>query len=60
MIPVYKPSISDLSVDYVNDAVKSSWVSSIGKYIEIKAKRYEYEKKCTYKFVANCKLFSKL
>lgn len=33
-IPVSQPSISQREIDYVNDAVSSGWVSSIGKYIE--------------------------
>jgi perosamine synthetase len=32
--PVSRPSIGDKELDYVSDAVKSGWVSSIGKYIE--------------------------
>jgi perosamine synthetase len=34
MIPVSKPYISQKDVDYVNDAVKSGWVSSLGPYID--------------------------
>jgi len=34
MFPVSKPSISKIEIDYVNDAVSSGWVSSLGKYIE--------------------------
>ena len=33
-IPVSQPSISELEVSYVTDAVKSGWVSSLGTYIE--------------------------
>jgi perosamine synthetase len=32
--PVSQPSIGDNELAYVSDAVKSGWVSSIGKYIE--------------------------
>jgi perosamine synthetase len=32
--PVSQPSIGDKELAYVSDAVKSGWVSSIGKYIE--------------------------
>lgn len=32
--PVSQPSIGDRELAYVTDAVKSGWVSSIGKYIE--------------------------
>lgn len=33
-IPVSKPSITKKEIVYVNNAVKSGWVSSLGKYIE--------------------------
>lgn len=33
MIPISKPSISETALRYVNDALKSGWVSSIGEYI---------------------------
>src|ERR1700677_4092201 len=32
--PVSQPSIGEKELAYVSDAVKSGWVSSIGKYIE--------------------------
>ena len=32
-IPVSKPSISALEIEYVTDAVKSTWISSLGEYI---------------------------
>jgi perosamine synthetase len=32
--PVSQPSLGDKELEYVSDAVKSGWVSSIGKYIE--------------------------
>lgn len=34
-IPVSEPSITHREIEYVMDAVKSGWVSSLGKYIEI-------------------------
>jgi perosamine synthetase len=34
LIPVSQPSISELEISYVTDAVKSGWVSSLGTYIE--------------------------
>jgi len=34
MIPVAEPSIGRKELKYVTDAVKSGWVSSIGKYID--------------------------
>lgn len=33
-IPISIPSITDLELEYVIDAVKSSWISSLGKYID--------------------------
>ncbi len=38
-IPISKPSISQLEIDYVTDAVTSTWVSSLGPYID----RFEAE-----------------
>jgi perosamine synthetase len=38
-IPISKPSISELEIEYVNDAVRSTWVSSLGPYID----RFEVE-----------------
>lgn len=34
MIPVSQPSISQTELNYVTDAVKSGWVSSLGAYID--------------------------
>ena len=33
-IPISKPTITNKEIDYVTDAVKSTWVSSLGPYIE--------------------------
>jgi perosamine synthetase len=33
-IPISKPSITEREISYVNDAVTSTWISSIGKYID--------------------------
>ncbi len=33
-IPVSQPSITELEISYVNDAVRSTWISSLGKYID--------------------------
>lgn len=38
-IPISKPSITQLEIDYVTDAVTSTWVSSLGPYID----RFEAE-----------------
>lgn len=34
MIPISKPNISELEVQYVNKAVSSGWVSSMGEYLD--------------------------
>ena len=34
MIPISIPSITEEEIELVNDAVKSTWVSSIGIYLE--------------------------
>lgn len=34
-IPVSEPSIGEKEIKYVTDAVKSGWVSSLGKYIKL-------------------------
>jgi len=33
-IPISQPSITQKEIDYVTDAVKSTWISSLGKYID--------------------------
>jgi perosamine synthetase len=38
-IPISQPSITQKEIDYVNDAVSSTWISSLGKYID----RFEAE-----------------
>ena len=38
-IPISQPSIGNKEIEYVTDAVKSGWVSSLGKYID------EFERK---------------
>ena len=38
-IPISQPSITQKEIDYVTDAVKSTWISSLGKYID----RFEEE-----------------
>ncbi len=34
MIPISQPRISQREIDYVTDAVKSGWVSSLGAYVD--------------------------
>ena len=38
-IPIYKPIIGDKEIEYVNDCLKDTWISSKGKYLE----RFEKE-----------------
>ena len=33
-IPISQPSITQKEIDYVTDAVKSGWVSSLGEYVD--------------------------
>lgn len=40
MIPVSRPKLSQLEIDYVTDAVKSGWVSSLGPYIDAFEKKF--------------------
>lgn len=47
-IPISKPSITDLEISMVCDAVKSGWVSSIGDYIT--KFESEYAKFCNTKY----------
>lgn len=39
-IPISKPSITELEIEYVTDAIKSGWVSSNGRYINIFEKKF--------------------
>lgn len=39
VFPISKPSITSLEIEYVTDAVKSTWISSLGPYID----RFESE-----------------
>lgn len=34
-IPISQPSITGKEIEYVTDAIKSGWVSSLGKYIDM-------------------------
>lgn len=51
MIPVYKPSITDLEKSYVNDCLDSSWISSKGKYVDLFEK--EFAKKTEVKYATS-------
>ena len=35
MIPVSRPFVGDKELEYVSDAVRSGWVSSLGQYIDV-------------------------
>lgn len=48
MIPVCEPYLDDKELKYVLDAVKSGWISSIGKYIDIFEN--EYSRYCGTKY----------
>ncbi|PCH99092.1 MAG: aminotransferase DegT [Bacteroidetes bacterium] len=39
-IPISQPSITQKEIDYVTDAVKSGWVSSLGEYINLFEKKF--------------------
>ncbi len=39
-IPISQPSITQKEIDYVTEAVKSGWVSSLGKYLDIFEKKF--------------------
>jgi perosamine synthetase len=39
-IPISKPSITQREIDYVNKAVQSGWVSSLGEYIDLFEKEF--------------------
>ncbi|MCD4670823.1 MAG: DegT/DnrJ/EryC1/StrS family aminotransferase [Actinomycetia bacterium] len=39
-IPISEPSITQKEIDYVTDAIKSGWVSSLGKYINMFEERF--------------------
>lgn len=46
--PISQPSITELEIKYVNDAISSGWVSSLGYYIEELEK--EFAKFCGVKY----------
>ena len=53
MIPIYKPYIPSASVDYANDAVSSSWISSICKYIGLSSQKLTEITGCKYVVLTN-------
>lgn len=50
-IPISKPYITEKEVAYVTDAVQSTWISSIGKYIEVFER--EFAKFCETKYAVS-------
>jgi perosamine synthetase len=48
IFPISQPSITDLEIKYVTDAVKSGWVSSLGYYVEELEK--QFAKFCEVKY----------
>ena len=57
-IPISQPSITQKEIDYVNDAVSSTWISSLGKYIG-KMKKHELEESSTKRIIfASFSIFS--
>ena len=48
MIPVYKPSITELEKKYVNDCLDSSWISSRGKYVDLFEKSFAQKTNVDY------------
>jgi perosamine synthetase len=51
-IPISKPSITSLERTYVNDAVESTWISSLGKYID--QFEEEFATFCDCKYAVSC------
>ena len=40
MIPVSEPCITECDIELVNDALKSGWISSAGKYLDLFENRW--------------------
>jgi len=53
MLPVYNLHIPKSSIDYANDAMSSSWISSIGKYIELATDKLKEFSGCEYVVLTN-------
>lgn len=48
MIPVCEPTIGEKELQYVTDCLKSSWISSLGKYIEEFEHKFANYCECKY------------
>ena len=53
MLPVYKPSIPNRSIQYANKAIRSSWISSIGDYIDLATEKLQEFSGCKYVLLTN-------
>ena len=53
MIPIYKPYIPQTSVEYVHDALRSSWISSLGKYVDEATERIANINNCKFVVLTN-------
>ena len=40
MIPITEPSLDEKELEYVTDCIKSGWISSIGKYVDIFGQKF--------------------
>lgn len=52
-IPIYKPYIPESSIKYAIDAINSTWISSIGKYIDLAAAELSNITGCEYVILTN-------
>jgi len=52
MIPVCKPTLSGNELKYVTDCIKTNWISSSGKYIELFEKKFS--EFCNVKYGIGC------
>ena len=53
MHPIYKPFIPSKSTEYAMEAISSTWISSLGKYIEITTEKLKEVSKCRYVILTN-------
>tara|TARA_Y100001938_G_scaffold123123_1_gene172123 strand:- start:5653 stop:6750 length:1098 start_codon:yes stop_codon:yes gene_type:complete len=52
-LPVYKPYIPKNSVKYATDAIESTWISSIGKYVDLATEKLSDILGCEYVVLTN-------
>ena len=53
MLPIYSPYIPKSSIEYANEALNSSWISSIGKYIDLATEKLSDISGCKYVVLTN-------